>query len=69
MAMYGVAFVPLISKVSDDKVLHKWYADDGNAAGSLTDPRTLLDALIEHGPKFGYNVIKTTPDHQTRQNR
>ena len=35
MAMYGLAILPLIEKVSDDNLIQKWYADDGNAAGSV----------------------------------
>ena len=35
MAMYGVALLPLIKLVKDEKLTQKWYADDGNAVGSF----------------------------------
>ena len=58
MAMYGLAIFPLIEKVSDDNLIQKWYADDGNAAGSVEAPKVLLSKLKLHGSSFGYNVIK-----------
>ena len=58
MAVYGLAILPLIEKVSDDKLIQKWYADDGNAAGSVKALKVLLSKLKLHGPSFGYNVIK-----------
>ena len=58
MAMYGLAILPLIEKVSDDNLIQKWYADDGNAAGSVEALKVLLSNLKLHGPSFGYNVIK-----------
>ena len=58
MAMYGLAILPLIEKVSDDNLIQKWYADDGNAAGSVEALKVLLSKLKLHGPPFGYNVIK-----------
>ena len=58
LAMYGLAILPLIEKVSDDNLIQKWYADDGNAAGSVEALKVLLSKLKLHGPSFGYNVIK-----------
>ena len=58
MATYGLAILPLIEKVSDDNLIQKWYADDGNAAGSVEALKVLLSKLKLHGPSFGYNVIK-----------
>ena len=58
MPMYGIALLPLIELCKQDRVLQKWYADDGNAAGKLKDLRILVKKLQEHGPAFGYNVIK-----------
>ena len=57
MAMYGLAILHLIQKVSDDNLIQKWYADDGNAAGSVKALK-FLSKLKLHGPSFGYNVIK-----------
>ena len=58
MAMYGVAIIPLIEPVSTDNVTHKWYADDGNAVGSLKALQNLLLNLKAKGLAFGYNVIE-----------
>ena len=58
MAMYGLAILPLIENVSDDNLIQKWYADDGNAAGLVEALKVLLSKLKLHGPSFGYNVIK-----------
>ena len=37
MCMYGAAILPLIQKISKVNVIHKWYADDGNACGRISD--------------------------------
>ena len=58
MAMYGIAILPLIDLCSDLKITQKWYADDGNVAGSLEDLKTVHERLKQHGPAFGYNVTK-----------
>ena len=58
MPMYGIALLPLIELCKQDRVTQKWYADDGNGAGKLKDLRILVKKLQEHGPSFGYNVIK-----------
>ena len=48
----------LIEKVIDVSLIQKWYADDGNAAGSGEALKVLLSKLKLHGPSFGYFVIK-----------
>ena len=58
MAMYGIAILPLINHVSDPTIIQKWYADDGNAAGSISSLKALLDKLCTIGSDFGYHVIK-----------
>ena len=58
MAKYGVSILPFIQIVSNDQVKLKWYADDGNAVGSLAN----LHASLEHGPSFGYNLNKCRLD-------
>ena len=58
MAMYGIALLPLIEMTKNINVLQKWFADDGNAAGSLESLKELYNCLCEHGPAFGYKVIK-----------
>ena len=73
MAMYGVAILPLIDMLEDQNLTHKWYADDGNVAGSLESLRFVLDKLYEHGSAFGYNVIKchliTKPEFVQKANK
>ena len=70
MAMYGIAILPLIKRVMSDNVTQKWYADDGNAAGSIPLLSKLYHDLKEIGPHFGYKVIKchliTKPDFEQR---
>ena len=58
MAMYGIAILPLIKRVMSNNVTHKWFADDGNAAGSISSLLKLYHDLKEIGPHFGYKVIK-----------
>ena len=58
MAMYGIAILPLIKRVISNDVTHKWFADDGNAAGSIASLLKLYHELKEIGPYFGYKVIK-----------
>ena len=55
MAMYALALVPMIAKLSN-VVKQIWYADDAVAAGLLTDLRTWWDMLCDIGPQFGYFV-------------
>ena len=56
MAIYGLAIIPLIKLLSVDDVTRKWYADDGNAVGNLSNLRTVLDKIVSLGTFFGYNV-------------
>ena len=37
MCMYGVAILSFIQKIPKVNVIHKWYADDGNACGRKSD--------------------------------
>ena len=55
-AMYGVLILPLVQLVSNDQVKQKWYADDGNAVGSLANLYQLMRMLLEHNLSFGYNL-------------
>ena len=48
----------LIKKVSDDNLVQKWYANDGNAAGSVEALKVLVSNLKLHVHLFGYNVVK-----------
>ena len=57
MSMYGIALLPLMDLVNEG-VLQIWYADDGNAAGSIESLRNLFGELPLRGPAFGYNISK-----------
>ena len=39
-----------------DNVTQKWYADDGNAVGKLSNLRIILDKIVSLGKLFGYHV-------------
>ena len=56
MCMYVVAILPLIQKFSMVNVIHKWYADDGNACGQRTDLYQTFRALKTESPGYGYFV-------------
>ena len=56
MAMYGLAILPMIRKVTVTGAIQKWYADDGNATGQLQQLRTIFDTLEQEGPKYGYLI-------------
>ena len=64
----------LFNELLEDKNLtHKWYANDGNVAGSFESLRIVLNELYEHGVAFGYNVIKchfiTKPEFVQKANK
>ena len=56
MAMYGIAILPLISRLHNDSLTQQWYADDRSVIGKLKDIRALFDKLTQLGPKYGYFV-------------
>ena len=56
MSMYGIALLPLMELVNEG-VLRKWYADDGNVAGSIESLRNLFGKLKLHGPA-SYNITE-----------
>ena len=56
MAMYGLAIIPLIKLLSVDDITQKWYADDENAVGKLSNLRTVLNKIVSLGKFFGYHV-------------
>ena len=55
MAMYALALVPMITRLSN-VVKQVWYTDDAAAAGHLTGLRSWWDMLCDIGPQFGYFV-------------
>ena len=56
MAMYGIAILPLITRLHNDGLTQKWYADDGTVVVKLKYIRVLFDKLTQLGPKYGYIV-------------
>ena len=73
MAMYGAATLPLIDMLEDQNLTYRWYADDGNVAGSLESLRIVLDMHYEHVGAIGYTVIKchliTKPEFFQKTNK
>ena len=61
MAMYAIATVPLIKRISNSDVIQSWYADDAAAGGILPGLRKWWDDLVSTGPDYGYfpNAKKT----------
>ena len=56
MAMYGIAILPLISRLHNDSLTQKRYAGDSSVVGRLKDIRALFDKLTQLGPMYGYFV-------------
>ena len=56
MCIYAVAFLPLIQKVSEVNLIYKWYSDDGNACGRISDLYETFRAVKTEGPGYGYFV-------------
>ena len=54
MAMYAIATVPLIHRLSSVPVKQIWYADDAGAGGNLDGLRSWWDQLCCEGKNFGY---------------
>ena len=48
--------LPLISRLHNDSLTQKWYADDGSVVDKLKDIREHFDNLTQLGPKYGYLV-------------
>ena len=56
MALYGIAILSLISRLHNDSLTQKWYADDSGVVGKLKDIRALSDKITQIGSKYGYLV-------------
>ena len=56
--MYGIAIILSIELLDDCSTVQKWYADNGNAVGSLDKLKKLFDLLKKHGPVFGFLLTK-----------
>ena len=72
MYTYALTLVPLITRLQREfpTLLHLWYADDGNAAGSFVELKLYLDRLTRLGIPYGYFVqpsksklLTCHPDH------
>ena len=60
MAMYAIATIPLIHKLSElSQVQQVWFADDATAGGQLHRLKKWWDSLEEIGPDFGYHANAT----------
>ena len=53
MAMFALATLPLLNKLSQD-VKQCWYADDASAGGELQHIKDWWDGLLQLGPQYGY---------------
>ena len=60
MAIYAIATVPLIKRLSQE-VTQIWYADDAASMGKIHQIREWWSQLLKHGPGYGYfpNAAKT----------
>ncbi len=56
MAMYALASVPLIRRISTDGTTQAWYADDATGGGRLARLAEWWTRLSTHGPSYGYFV-------------
>ena len=54
MAMYGIALLPLITRLHNDSLTREWYTDGGSVVGKLKDIRAPFEKFIQLGPKKGY---------------
>ena len=56
MIVYGLTLLPIIRDLrqSFPRLLHIWYADDSNAAGTWAHLRRYWKELTRLGPKYGY---------------
>ena len=56
MPEYGLAIKHLIKLLKTDIVTQKWYLDDSNAVGNLSNLWTVLCKPVSQGLLFGYHV-------------
>lgn len=62
MAAFGANSMPLIRYLNEHlsaPVLQRWYADDANATGNLSNLREFYDLVTLIGPNYGYQVHPT----------
>ena len=56
MAMYAIASIPLICKISTKDASQVWFADDATSGGKLLSLKQWWDKLSSFGPSYGYYV-------------
>lgn len=72
MAMFALASIPLINRISTPSATQIWFADDAGAGGKVKALRHWWDKLNEVGPQYGYfpNASKTAiavkPEHLSK---
>ena len=54
MAIFALASVPLIRKITTSGATQAWFADDASSGGKLLKIRQWWDRLVTHGPRCGY---------------
>ncbi len=56
MSLYGVALMPLASKMHEEfpEALQPWYCDNAGAAGKALTNAQCRDFLVKFGPPYGY---------------
>ena len=54
MAMYAIAMVPLINRISNNDEKQSWFADDAAVERILSGLRKWWDDLVKIGPDYGY---------------
>ncbi len=56
MSLYGVALMPLASKIREEipEALQLWYCDNAGAAGKAMPNDQCLDFHVKFGPPYGY---------------
>ena len=61
MYTYAFTLIPLITHLQWEfpTLLHLWFADEGNAAGSFLELKLYLDCLTRLGVPYGYFVQPT----------
>jgi hypothetical protein len=77
MSLYGVALMPLASKMGEaiPMALQPWYCDNAGAAGKAMLNAWCLDFLVKFGPLYGfipepgklYYICKAEDEHASRQ--
>ena len=48
MAIYGIAILPLRTRLHNDSFPQNWYADDGSVVGKIKNNRALFDKLTQY---------------------